>query len=103
MRPLSLSIACLLLSAAVSSQQPEAPTQVRSHSSDAVVPTVRLSGTKLLAHVRGDNVHPALSPDGTRLAYSKVIAAGGSRNCSGRESSRAPRSTSRSSIAPRHA
>ena len=77
MRPLSLSIACLLLSAAVSSQLPEAPTQVRSHSSDAVVPTVRLSGTKRLAHVRGDNVHPALSPDGTRLAYSKVVVAGG--------------------------
>lgn len=77
MKPFHLAAACLLLAAGVSGQRPERPATARPRASEAALPVVRLSGERLFADVRGDSVHPALSPDGTQLAYSKVIVAGG--------------------------
>lgn len=77
MRLLTLALSCLLLAAGAFAQQPEAQTQATPRPSGAALPGVRLSGRRLFAEARGDYVHPALSPDGTRLAYSKVVVAGG--------------------------
>src|SRR5215210_1203001 len=69
-----LFVSLLLLAAATLAQTGRAPTPDPFTAFKGVpVQTERLAGRPLARVSDGDFVHPALSPDGTALAYSKVL------------------------------
>lgn len=70
--------ACLALAFSLALSAPA--SDPLAEMSQAPVDEVALTG-KLLAEIEGDFVHPAFSPDGRRLAYSRVVVKDGTELC----------------------